>query len=228
MRQKIAVVGSGISGLGAAWLLNRKNEVHLFDKRTRLGGHTYTVKHRHQRQGLALDTGFIVFNEQTYPTLTKAFSLLGIATQPSDMSFAVSCRTPDLEYGGSSLQALFAQPRNALRPSYLRMLKDIWRFGRVGREALENRPDPSVTIGEFLRDEQFGDAFASYFLLPMTAAIWSTAAAQRRCRISSAICPWSVTARRLTTCGSCPTPATSVMACRLMNGPPPTTAIIVP
>ena len=90
------------------------------------------------------------------------------------MSFAVSCRTPDLEYGGSSLQALFAQPRNALRPSYLRMLKDIWRFGRVGREALENRPDPSVTIGEFLRDEQFGDAFASYFLLPMTAAIWST------------------------------------------------------
>lgn len=172
MNQKIAVVGSGISGLGAAWLLNRKHEVHLFDKRSRLGGHTHTVKHDHR--GLALDTGFIVYNEQTYPTLTKVFSILGIATQPSDMSFAVSSRTPDLEYSGSSLRGLLAQPTNALRPSYLGMLKDIWRFGQVGAEILENRPDPSVTIGDFLRDEKFGDYFATYFLLPMTAAIWST------------------------------------------------------
>lgn len=174
MTQKIAVVGSGISGLGAAWLLNRKHEVHLFDKRSRPGGHTHTVKHSHHHQGLALDTGFIVYNEKTYPTLTRVFSQLGITTQTSDMSFAVSSRKPDLEYSGSSLRALFAQPINALRPSYLGMLKDIWRFGRVGSEILENRPDPSVTIGEFLTDEKFGEHFAAFFLLPMTAAIWST------------------------------------------------------
>lgn len=174
MKKRIAVIGSGISGMAAAWLLNRKHQVHLFDKRSRLGGHTHTVAHSSGDGEIALDTGFIVFNEKTYPTLTRVFAQLGIATQSSDMSFAVSSRTPDLEYAGSSLRGLFAQPQNAFRPWYLGFLRDIWRFGRVGEECLERRPNPSATVGDFLREEKFGAHFGKYFLLPMTAAIWST------------------------------------------------------
>jgi predicted NAD/FAD-binding protein len=132
------------------------------------------VDHRATGGRVALDTGFIVYNELTYPNLTRVFDELSIATQASDMSFAVSCRNPDLEYAARSLGALFAQKSNALRPWYLRMLVDIWRFGRMGREILDQRPDPSASLGDFLADEGFGQSFGTYFLLPMAAAIWST------------------------------------------------------
>jgi predicted NAD/FAD-binding protein len=174
---RIAIVGSGISGLAAAWLLDRRHDVYLFEKRDRLGGHTHTVVHEVDGRRLALDTGFIVSNDKTYPNLMRAFDELEVATQPSDMSFAVSCADPDLEYAVHSLGGLFAKPTSILSPSFLRMLVDIARFGRRGRMLLAGPGDPSATIGDFLDDGGFSDMFARFYLLPMTAAIWSSGTA---------------------------------------------------
>ena len=171
---RIAVVGSGISGLAAAWLLARRHEVHLFEKRGRLGGHTHTVVHHVAERTLPLDTGFIVYNEKTYPYLTRTFAQLEVATQPSDMSFSVSCAEPDIEYAVHGLRGLFARPSHIVSPAFLRMLFDIARFGRRARRLLAGPGDPSATIGDFLSEGSFGDAFARFYLLPMTAAIWSS------------------------------------------------------
>jgi predicted NAD/FAD-binding protein len=171
---KIAIVGSGISGLAAAWLLNRRHEVHLFEKRDRLGGHTHTVVHDLQGRRLPLDTGFIVYNTRTYPNLTRLFGELAVETQASDMSFSVSCHDPDLEFASHGLSGLFAMRLQAVSFAYLRMLADIVRFGRRGRRALARAADPEVTIAEFLRDGRFGDEFNDYYLLPMVSAIWSS------------------------------------------------------
>jgi predicted NAD/FAD-binding protein len=171
---RVAVIGSGISGLATAWLLNRRHEVHLFEKKSRLGGHTHTVVHDVEGRDLALDTGFIVYNETTYPNLTRLFSELDVETQTSDMSFSVSCRNPDFEYASHSLRGLFAQKSLLLSANYLRMLADVVRFGRRGRRLLAGPGNPDVTVADFLDDGRFSDAFASYFLLPMTAAIWSS------------------------------------------------------
>ena len=173
---RIAVVGSGISGLAAAWLLDRRHEVHLFERRARLGGHTHTVVHDVAGRALPLDTGFIVYNEVTYPNLTRVFGELDVATQPSEMSFSISSRDPDIEYASHSLGGLFAKRSLAVSPSFLRLLADVVRFGRLGRRVLARRPDPNATIGDFLDEGGFSDAFARYYLLPMTAAIWSTGA----------------------------------------------------
>ena len=171
---RIAVIGSGISGLAASWLLDRRHEVHLFEKSARLGGHTHTVVHDVEGHELALDTGFIVYNEVTYPNLTRAFAELEVMTQASDMSFSVSCPNPDVEYASHSLNGLFAQPSLLLSAGYLRMLVDVARFGRRGRRLLVGPGDPDVTVADFLRDGRFSELFARYFLLPMTAAIWSS------------------------------------------------------
>jgi predicted NAD/FAD-binding protein len=173
---KIAVVGSGISGLAAAWLLSRRHEVHLFEKEERLGGHTHTVVHDAGGRSLPLDTGFIVYNEATYPKLTRVFAELEVATRDSDMSFSVSCSDPDLEYASHSFRGLFAQPSLVFSASFLRLLVDIVRFGRRGRRILATDPDPSASIADFLHEGRFSDAFARYYLLPMTSAIWSTGA----------------------------------------------------
>jgi predicted NAD/FAD-binding protein len=167
-------VGGGISGLAASWLLDRRHEVHLFEKRERLGGHTHTIVHDADGHALPLDTGFIVYNERTYPNLTRAFAELEVATQSSDMSFSVSCTDPDIEYAVHSIGGLFARPSQIASLSFLRMLVDIVRFGRKGRKLLGGPGDPSATIGDFLREGSFGDAFARFYLLPMTAAIWSS------------------------------------------------------
>jgi predicted NAD/FAD-binding protein len=171
---KIAVVGSGISGLGAAWLLSRRFDVHLFEERTRLGGHTHTVVHDLEGRSLPLDTGFIVYNEKTYPLLTRAFSELEVATQVSDMSFSVSCADPDLEYASHSLRGLFAQQSLMVSAAYLKMLVDVFRFGRRGRRALRGAADTRVTISQFLEEGRFSDTFARYYLMPMISAIWSS------------------------------------------------------
>jgi len=171
---RLAVIGSGISGLGAAWLCSRRHEVTLFEARTRLGGHTHTVLVDHDGDALRLDTGFIVFNHATYPNLTRLFRQLGVEERPSTMSFGISCRRPDVEYAVSSLGALFAQRRNLLSPRFLGMVRDIVRFGPRAREVLAQAPDPDATIADFVRDEGFGEAFAHFYLLPMTAAIWSS------------------------------------------------------
>lgn len=171
---RIAVIGSGISGLGAAWLLSRKHEVHLFEKRDRLGGHTHTVVHDVDGRALPLDTGFIVYNERTYPLLTRLFEELSVATQASDMSFSVSCADPDIEYASHGLRGLFADPSLILSASYLKMLVDVVRFGRRGRRILAGSGDPRVTISEFLSDGRFSQDFARYYLMPMVSAIWSS------------------------------------------------------
>ena len=171
---RIAVIGSGISGLASAWLLHRRHDVRVFEKQGRLGGHTHTVLHSHHGRQLALDTGFIVFNHSTYPNLTRFFARLEVMTQPSDMSFSVSCPDPDLEYAVHSVRGLFAQPSNLVSFAFMRMLVDIVRFGRRGRKILAGPDDPAPTIGDFLSAGNFSETFANYYLLPMTAAIWSS------------------------------------------------------
>lgn len=171
---KIAVIGSGVSGLASAWLLSRKHEVHLFEKRARLGGHTHTVVHDVDGRELPLDTGFIVYNNRTYPLLTRLFDELPVETRASDMSFSVSCANPDIEYASHSLRGLFADPSLLLSAAHLKMLADIVRFGRRGRQILAGAGDPGVTIAQFLSEERFSQTFARYYLMPMVSAIWSS------------------------------------------------------
>ncbi|HPC81771.1 MAG TPA: FAD-dependent oxidoreductase [Thermoanaerobaculaceae bacterium] len=171
---RIAVVGSGISGLGAAWLLARAHEVHLFEREARLGGHAYTVEVAEGERSLALDLGFLVYNEVTYPLLVRFFDALGVRSQLSDMSFGLRCDRCGLEYSGSSLAGLLAQPLNAVRPSFLRMLVDIVRFNARGRRIVAEGRDPGQTLGEFALAEGYSEAFLRHYLAPMAAAIWSS------------------------------------------------------
>lgn len=170
-RLDIAVVGSGISGLSAGWLLSRRHRVSLFEADNRLGGHSNTV----DADGVAVDTGFIVFNQSTYPNLTALFDHLAVATKRSDMSFAVSLDDGRLEYSGTSLLGLFAQARNAVSPRFWRMLRDLVRFYR---EAPLNVPAlEQMSLDEHLDAAGFGEEFRNDHLYPMAAAIWSTPAA---------------------------------------------------
>ncbi len=169
-------MGSGISGLAAAWLLDRRHEVHLFEKQSRLGGHTHTVVHDVAGRPLPLDTGFIVFNRETYPNLVRVLDELGVVSRPSDMSFSVSSRDPDVEYASHGFRGWFAErePLAALRR--VRLLLEVIRFGRCGRQVLAGAPDSRVTVADFLQQNRFSEDFARYFLLPMIAAIWSSGA----------------------------------------------------
>ncbi len=173
LRAKIAVIGSGISGLSAAWLLSQRHEITLFEKDWRAGGHSRTVEVDLPGMGsVPVDTGFIVFNEATYPNLTALFAHLGVATKKSDMSFAVSLDGGAFEYSGAAgLTGLFAQRRNMLSPRFWSMLRDLIRFYReapahAGKLGL-------ATLGEFLASGKYGPAFRDDHLLPMAAAIWS-------------------------------------------------------
>ena len=171
---RIAVVGSGISGTASAWLLSRSHEVHLFEREPRLGGHTHTVAaSRADGSTLPVDTGFIVYNEATYPLLVRLFDELGVATQASDMSWSLRCERCDLEYAGSA-RGILAQPANLASPGYLRMLADLARFNRLARRIVADHRGSSLTIGRFLDVAGFGHGFRAHYLLPMAAAIWST------------------------------------------------------
>lgn len=167
---RVAVIGSGISGLGTAWLLRDRFDVTLFEARDRLGGHTHTVSVDDGRTSLGLDTGFLIFNRTTYPRLTRLFEALSIPTQATDMSFSVRCDACRLEYAGRGLRGLFAQKGNAFHPSFLRMLADIGRFAREGRKARNDRR----TLTEYLDAEDFGDEFRRHYIVPMASALWSS------------------------------------------------------
>ncbi|MEM7293734.1 MAG: FAD-dependent oxidoreductase [Pseudomonadota bacterium] len=171
----IAVIGTGISGLSAAWLLSRRHRVTLIEKSDRLGGHSNTVNLELDGVNTPVDTGFIVYNPPSYPNLVQLFSALGVETQATNMSFAVSSMTEDFEYSGSDLNGLFAQRRNAVNPGFLRMVWDILRFYRQSPQWLDTLSE-RTTLGELLESEQFGDRFRRDHLLPMGAAIWSTPA----------------------------------------------------
>jgi predicted NAD/FAD-binding protein len=169
---RIAVVGSGISGLVAARVLSRRNDVHVFEADDRIGGHTHTVDVAIGDRIHAVDTGFIVYNEDTYPSFTRLLAQLGVSTQPSDMSFGLRCDRTGLEWGSLGLAGVFAQRRNLLRPSFHRMLRDVFRLGREG-PALIDSGDEKVTLGDFLHGGGYSQTFVEHYVLPMGAAIWS-------------------------------------------------------
>jgi len=177
----IAIVGSGISGLAAAWLLGRAHRVEVFDREPRAGGHAHT----HEVAGAdggrwGIDTGFMVYNERTYPNFVRLLDALGVETRPSDMSFGVRCRRCGLEYSSRGLRGLFAQPWRAADPRHLRMLADAMRFFRAGRAFLAGDPDETLPLGGFLERARLSDTFARHFLLPMGGAIWSASGADMR------------------------------------------------
>ena len=170
---KIAIIGAGISGLVTAYLLGGDHDVTVFEAGSYLGGHTNTVQVTHDGQDYAVDTGFIVFNEKTYPNFCKLLQRLGVESQPSSMSFSVACQRTGLEYNGTNLDGLFAQRRNLFSPRFLTMLRDISRFNRDAKSLLE-QPGEELTLDRFLRDGGYGSMMIEKYLLPMGAAIWST------------------------------------------------------
>ena len=170
---RIAVVGAGIAGMGAAWLLSRQHEVVLFEAGDYLGGHTHTHDIELQGKHYAVDTGFIVFNEAHYPLLTKMFAELGVASQPTTMSFSVHDQGNGLEYNAGNLRGLFAQPGNLLSPRFWRMLHDLARFYRQAPAVLA-WPAPGPTLGEFLESNAYSAVFRDDHLVPMASALWSS------------------------------------------------------
>lgn len=165
---RIAVIGSGISGLGAAYLLARAHDVRLFEQDTRAGGHANTVVH----DGLALDTGFLVHNPGNYPLLTRLLGELGVGTHETEMSFSVSCRACRLEYSG---RRPFATARNVVSPRFLSLLTEIARWLRTARPSLERADYSSASLGDYLDANGYTPRFRKHFLVPLTAALWSTA-----------------------------------------------------
>ena len=178
IRRRLAVIGGGVSGLTAAWVLQRSADVYLYEADPRLGGHadTHDVA-TSTGSTVAVDTGFIVHNERTYPTLLRLFAELGVATQESDMSMSVRCDECGLEYAGArGVRGLFAQPRSLGRPAYLRMLGEVLRFHRAARALLAaGGDDGDRTLGEFVRAGRFSPYFVNHFLTPLVAAVWSCA-----------------------------------------------------
>jgi predicted NAD/FAD-binding protein len=179
-RQRIAVIGSGISGLSSAWLLSRRHHVTVYEAADRLGGHSNTIDVRTAAGHVAVDTGFIVYNEATYPNLTALLRHLNIATQPSCMSFGVSLDGGRLEYGGTDLRSLFAQKRNLLRPRFWSMLRDLMRFYKQAPLQGPSLADGLCSLGTYLDRNRFGRALQQDHLLPMAAAIWSAPATAMR------------------------------------------------
>ncbi|OAN52391.1 NAD/FAD-binding protein [Paramagnetospirillum marisnigri] len=173
---KIAVIGSGAGALGAAWALSRHHDVTIFEQNAHLGGHANTVViSEADGRGVAVDTGFIVYNERTYPNLIRMFEQLAVPTKATDMSFGVSLDEGAMEYSGESLRGLFGQPLNLVRPRFLGMVADILRFYR-NAPRLMAMAEPGPSLGEYLSANRYGDAFVQDHLLPMAAAIWSAPA----------------------------------------------------
>jgi len=178
MKPRIAVIGAGIAGLSAAWMLRHTHEVTVFEAEPRAGGHADTQTVIVDGQSIDVDTGFIVYNPRNYPNLCALFAELGVATQHSDMSFGVSIGDGAREYGGGTLAQLFAQPSNVLRPRFWSMLRDVVRFYRAAPALLQT--ESAETLGAYLDRNGYGVAFAEDHILPMGAAIWSASVAGMR------------------------------------------------
>lgn len=173
-RKSIAVIGSGISGLGAAWLLSQRHEVVLFESDARAGGHSNTVDVPGRTGSIAVDTGFIVYNTASYPNLIALFAHLGVETAATDMGFAVSLDGGGYEYSGSGISTLFGQPSNLVRAGHWRMIADMLRFFREAPALLAASADQTLTLGRYLAGAGYSEPFIVRHILPMAAAIWST------------------------------------------------------
>lgn len=172
---KIAIIGSGIAGLTTAYLLNRRHDIQVLEASDWIGGHTHTVDVTLHGRSYAVDTGFIVFNDWTYPNFIRLMEQLGVAHQPTEMSFSVCDPDSGLEYNGNNLNSLFAQRSNLLSPGFWGMLRDILRFNRESLADLDSgRVPTSATLGDYLRERGYGQRFRDHYLVPMGAAIWST------------------------------------------------------
>ena len=172
---KIAIIGSGISGLTSAYLLNRKHDVTIFEANDYIGGHTHTHNIDIDGKNYSIDTGFIVYNERTYPNFIKLLDQLNIERQLSTMGFSVKSASQDYEYAGESLNTLFAKRSNIFRIGFWRMLYAMYHFGKKA-DSLGRGLDVSMTLGDYLVDENYSSEFINYFIIPMGAAIWSTPA----------------------------------------------------
>ena len=172
-RLKIAVIGAGISGLGSAYLLSKKHEVDLYEKEDRLGGHARTTKITEENNTFGVDTGFLVFNHETYPLLTKLFEQLNVKIENSDMSFAFWDQKTNLAYNGESLKGMYFQKKNIFSYSHNKMILDILKFNKKANRDLEiSSPDLDLTLGEYL--EEYTKYFKDRYIIPMGSAIWST------------------------------------------------------
>ncbi|MGB1158971.1 MAG: NAD(P)/FAD-dependent oxidoreductase [Porticoccaceae bacterium] len=169
---KVAIVGTGIAGNVAAYHLNRDHQITVYEANDYPGGHTHTHDIQINGQHYAVDTGFIVFNHRTYPNFIQLLNELGVAEQLSTMSFGVKCERTGLEYMGSTLNSLFAQRRNLLRPRFWKMLSEILRFNRQATALLRDDGD-DITLGDYLRQGNYSAMFIDYYLVPMAAAVWS-------------------------------------------------------
>jgi predicted NAD/FAD-binding protein len=180
--QRIAVIGSGISGLTAAHLLSQKHDVRVFEKNNYIGGHTHTVpvtlENETGRINYSVDTGFIVCNDRNYPNFLKFMEKLNVAVQPTEMSFSVKNTELNLEYNGYNLNTLFAQRRNLLRPRFIQFVRDILKFNRAAKQRLEQDEFDTTTLDEFLAELRLCPMLRENYLLPMVAAIWSCSVKQ--------------------------------------------------
>lgn len=168
---RIAIIGAGIAGNTAAYHLQRDHDITVFEAESHIGGHTHTHVVGHEGSTYQVDTGFIVFNDKTYPNFMRLLQEIGVPWQKSHMSFSVRCETTGLEYNGTSLNALFAQRRNLLNPRFHRMIADILRFNRESLELLAEGPE--IPLGNYLQARKYSRSFIDYYIIPMGAAIWS-------------------------------------------------------
>ncbi len=170
---RIAIIGAGISGLGAAWLLHKAHDISVYEAQPRLGGHSHTLTIDYDGEQIPVDAGFVVYNNQNYPNLKALFKQLHVATEPSDMSFAVSTANGAIEWGSDNLNTLFAQRRNLFSARFLSTLLHIRRFNQIAPIDLANGVLAGRTLGEYLDHRNFSDSFRSHYLFPMGGAIWS-------------------------------------------------------
>ena len=169
---KIAVIGSGISGLSASYYFSKKYKVDLFEQDDHFGGHSYTYDIKEENKIIAVDLGFIVFNEQTYPNLIRFFNELNVPFEKSNMSFSVSIKDTNVEYGGSGFNAIFANKKNLLNFKFLKMINEIINFYKTA-PSLINTETSNVTLGDYLKSSKLSKYFIEYHIIPMVAAIWS-------------------------------------------------------
>ena len=171
--KNIAIIGGGISGLTSAYYLRNDHNIVIFEANDYVGGHTATVSVELDNQQYDIDTGFIVFNDRTYPLFERLLTELNVAVQPTEMSFSVHDTKTGFEYNGHTVKSLFSQLKNCVSPQFYRFLFEIWRFNRIAKKWLQEGIPDTISVGDFLHQSQFSDRFCSHYLLPMGAAIWS-------------------------------------------------------